>query len=180
MIPTAGRSRICWRRSPLVALSLAVAAVSLIPSPARAWTAPGQEPASPAVVQLAERALTFWRAHGLTTCGGGVVVWEAPSLRIGSEDAWGRGDGTTCELWASAVIARVVIEVPEIHAALDACTVIAHEVGHALGLAHSARGVMSADPFAWPPKFCRRWARFFYRAVMRGEGFSEAEIRAFV
>lgn len=149
------------------------------------WSEPGQQPADPGVNDLVDRALAFWRQHGDTACPLGVTTWQAPTLPAGDGiDAWGRGDGATCELWVSQNLADNV-ETPVFYGeAINTCQAVTHEVGHALGLPHAPKGVMASGPVpprphAWAPPFCRRWARFEVRAELHGQGFTDREIRRY-
>lgn len=175
----------------VLAVLVALGALGTAPSAALGYAYPGQQAVTAPVIQdLVSRADVFWAAHGVTSpaCRNGPTVWVAPSLRDGDGDAWGRGDGATCELWLSDDLVSTIIDPPDtpglavVHVA-RACQAITHEDGHAHGLPHARRGVMAGsgpwgapDPeprvLAWAPAFCIRFAREWAAGILRGEGYS--------
>lgn len=173
------------RIGPGLALIIEAAAVMLVylalVSSASAWVAPNQQPAPPVITELVDRAQVFWQEHGVSACPGGVMAWEAPALSP-DDDVWGRGDGATCEIWVSRSLVDYALYPMWLGNGIAACTAVVHEVGHANGLPHSARGVMAGSGapermYGWSPRFCFRWARFTLAAVLRGDGAGEREIR---
>lgn len=164
---------------------MVVAVLVLWPASARAWTAPGQHPATGHAITLMTRARDFWAARSVIGCANGITVWQAPSLAIGGEPAWELGSGVTCEMWVSDDLAASLD--PEqresIDTLVDACTAIAHGTGHALGLEHTPAGVMAGGeskppwPHAWAPYFCVVWAQEQTAARQRLRGVSEKSIR---
>jgi hypothetical protein len=149
---------------------------------ADAWEAPDQRPASPVVVDVAAKARAFWAARGMTTeCPQGITVWQAADL-IG---AWGRGDGSTCEVWIADDAAdrlRFGTSMTRFDL-IDVCTAITHETGHALGLGHTPTGVMAGgdsrptQPRAWAPFFCRGWADERMDVQHRLDGVTESQVK---
>jgi hypothetical protein len=166
----------------MAAMLAAMATLTAGASTASATQFAGQQSAPPAITDLVGRAEVFWHQHGVYACPGGVMAWEAPNLVAGDGDAWGRGDGATCEIWVSADLTSYAAVPLWLGNAIEACTAVTHEVGHAYGLPHSPRGVMAgsgapAKMYGWSPRFCFRWARFTLAAVLRGDGETEKSIR---
>lgn len=151
--------------------------ILLTATPANASQYPGQEEArSVAIDQLVAIGSRYWNQQGVTGCH--PKIWIAPDL----QQAWGRGDGATCEVWLTQDLADKIVDPETIGPALDACTALTHELGHAFGLPHAPAGVMAGDgaqppsPFAWTPAPCVVWARKEIRAVLRGEGIRERDL----
>lgn len=118
-------------------------------------------------------ARPFWGDRDVKACEGrAITVWVAPDL----DEAWGRGGD--CEVWIrSDLVTWIRYSTSTSKTAsredrttfrgmlIEACTVVFHETGHALGLPHTETGVMAGDlahapaPQAWAPWECRLWAR---------------------
>jgi hypothetical protein len=131
---------------------LATACLLVLPTRAAAWEAPGQHPATGAALELVQQAEAFWAERNVVgNCPQGIIAWQAPNL-IG-KDGDGR-DGATCELWLSDDLVSNLTPPGNL---INACTAVTHETGHALGLGHTATGVMAPQPYAWAPYFCTLW-----------------------
>lgn len=160
---------------------LVILLVFAAPASAHAWSAPGgQRPASATVLAVEVMARDFWAARGTASqCSQGITVWQAHDL----QDAWGRGDGSTCEMWVSDALAGALELRTDMWAMVDACTAVTHEAGHALGLPHSPTGVMagagSVPPWshAWAPYWCVAWAQKRIALQHRRNGVPETTIR---
>jgi hypothetical protein len=144
----------------LAALLLAL----LVPATAGADVAfPGQRPAIDGrLVAEIHVAVQFWADRGVTGCPTGITAYYADDLAA-SDQAHADGRGNDCTIWLLSGYVdgqRADLSQPG-HAREDAateCSLVAHEVGHALGLAHTTSGVMSATAVA-TPYACKAWAR---------------------
>lgn len=154
-------------RTPVAAALLTLT----LAAPAHAYEYEGQHPATGRTAALIRMAGDYWTAKHVPACP--LTAWQAPDLTGSDGDAWGRGDGTTCEMWLSDdLVATVDVAEFDSDSALEACTTVTHELGHARGLPHSDRGVMAGAGSPPPPRsldnvpwFCVRWAE---RAFKRG------------
>lgn len=163
---------------------IAIVVASLVGAPSvAAYEFPGQQPAPPAIGDLVGRASDWWHGRGVNSAdcdGQTIVAWSAPALRIGDIDA--AGGGSHCEVWVTEWVAEEAVFPTEVAVALDACFVVAHEVGHAFGLGHDYPGIMGGSgkrrlEFQWTPAFCWRWAQNETAATLRGMGSSERQIK---
>jgi hypothetical protein len=140
----------------------------------------GQTDAPSVVYEVAGRADRYWEAKGAgTSCDDELAAWVVPRLQDGDE--FGTvilGRGAPCQLWITEYAARSLLDPRTWQEAARGCAVVLHEVGHTRGLAHTSRGVMSENvDDVPPPATCRRWGRNTMRAIWRGDGLSEREIR---
>jgi hypothetical protein len=168
----------------LLGFLVATALMAVAPA-ARATQYPGQEPAPTVITGIVGQAGAFWRERGLASCPDGVTAWEAPDLDGPDGSAWGRGDGATCEIWVARSLVRQVNNPFWLGSAIEACTAVAHEVGHAYGLGHTPTGLMAVTGapdrlYGWSPQFCFPWARLDYAAVLRGDGEDERHVHRMV
>jgi hypothetical protein len=166
---------------------LGILAVVLLAAPAQAsaWSTPEQRPADPVVKPLVDQAVAFFAARGVVGCPRGITVWQAPALSVEGKGAWELGDGATCEEWLSDdLVASLDFDYRlSIDGLVDACTAVAHGVGHALGLPHAPSGVMAGEgakppwPHAWAPYFCVSWAQDRSAAWHRADGIPAKKIK---
>lgn len=168
-------------RSTLVVLILGAPLVTA----AQAVEFPGQQEAPLVITSLVERAGAYWRTQGVHACPSGVTAWQADDLTQDGGSAWGRGDGATCEIWLSSDLVWYAALPIWLGNAIEACTAVTHEVGHAYGLGHTTSGVMAGSGapermYGWSPGFCFRWARFQLAALLRGNGETERTIKRMI
>lgn len=136
-----------------------------------------QHPAPQALTALAQgQAETFWHVRGVNTCPS-ITVYQSTAV-----GAIGAAGGGWCTIWLSddLVASAEPGDVDKVDGTVfvDVCQAITHEVGHALGLPHSATGVMAgggtgqpAKPHGWAPWFCWRWADQQMTALLIAEGW---------
>jgi hypothetical protein len=118
---------------------------------------PGGAPAtSPLMLELEADVDHYWRAEGLDVagaCPAGVTVLVATDLGdadgVSNGPAGGRGGG--CAVWLSAgtvdaYSASALEPFFASTAGAELWTLLAHEYGHALGLPHTATGLMCGPP----------------------------------
>lgn len=103
-------------------------------------------------------AIDFWRARGIENCPAGISVWLAdfPDLQ--------NDGGLDCSIYFDAwTIAKRRFDARLYQVDNEGeCALAVHEVGHAMGLDHTATGVMAA--VAEAPWECRVFARETLRA----------------
>lgn len=156
-----------------LALALAVAFEWPVSAISADGEFPRQRPADTRTVQLVAVAMWHFAAEDRARCPAGVQAWYAPDLSGPDGDASARGGA--CTVWLSTLDVedwRDQARDPDTRAdALDQeCAVVAHEVGHALGLGHAAVGIMAptegADLGAYVPRECKRYRRAAIRAML--------------
>lgn len=148
-------------RSALLTIALALA----LAAPADGAYTDERPATDPILNTMRDLAVTYWTGQGVHGCPGGITV----SLATGALDD-PLGIGRPCaivirdDVAANATTAvgktgrwmRLYWLRENVRAA---CHVVFHETGHALGLAHTEHGLMSASILTPRPYACRRLAR---------------------
>lgn len=173
----------------ILALWIALGLSCVTPRAGAAVAYPGQRPAAAIVQELGDEVgVPFLAARHVVGCPDGITYVQAPSLRSSDGDAWARGGD--CEVWVSDALVGAILESDSFDPIARAGQAIVHEVGHALGLQHTRSGLMAgplADgtppmpepyPYAWTPAPVLRWARHWFAASLRGDGWSEWDVSA--
>lgn len=155
---------------------LATVKADVLP-PVQPGTFPGERPSDSRMRAEVALAVAFWRARGVTGCPDGIAAYTARSFPF---DPMAIAVGTTCETWVLESFIRDNRDGKELRSAwswAQELTIVAHEVGHALGLEHSeyyggadfgplpvalarpdAFGLMTEGVLSVPREF-KRWAR---------------------
>lgn len=145
-------------------LALLLVCLALL-APAEAVSFPGESPFDGQGWAEVNVALKFWQARSVTGCPGGVAAQFADDLYDARDGMFPVERGGDCRIflswpelspyrkWAASPHARV-----RRLALRTECSYVVHGVGHALGLEHTASGVMAAVVTTIPWD-CAEWAR---------------------
>lgn len=131
--------------------------------PAAAGAYENERPGDTRLASEVQVALAYWMNQGVYGCSNGIEIVIADSLMDTDQlDAAGRG--RDCRTWFnSRNLAALRMNGPlkwKRQGAAGECALAIHEVGHALGLAHS-HDVMGPH-LAVTPKACQTWAKKLY------------------
>ena len=103
-------------------------------------------------------AVGFWADRNVTGCTDGI---EATIRPLSGADGFGGACRIVIAPWVlTRLEASRKLTRPKARIAVEQfCALVVHEVGHALGLPHTAEGVMRPDGGRAIPWACQQWAR---------------------